>query len=302
MANLPGYKTMKILNISNSHGIDSVWHLPLVLKSERPGEKFLVAQLYQAYALTEHIRDAKENADTYYYFINTGKGWTKSSNFTIRMALKAEKWDMIMFNESSRHLGLEEKMSKGMVEWFRRYILDNIDYKPILLYNMTWANPTDERFYTDESRQRPTAVFKDIYTKNYGFDHVNHYNQLVKMTQKYIVENEGFNQIIYGAKPIQYAGEILGVPQYDPEQKLDLYRDYTHISDFAQLMVAYQWYAQVYGRKCLDEIKVDVIPAALRETAVQRTMGDLEITPHHKAILMEAVNETLKDPFTIPCK
>jgi len=175
---------MKILNISNSHGIDSVWHLPLVLKAEMPGQKFLVAQLYQAYALTEHIRDAKENAANYFYYINSGDSWFKSSGFSLKMALKAEKWDIIMFNESSRHLGLEEKMSQGMVEWFRRYILENIDHKPILLYNMTWANPTDDRFYTDENRQRPTAIFKSIYTQNYGFNHVNHYNKLVEMTRK----------------------------------------------------------------------------------------------------------------------
>lgn len=295
-------KVMKILNISNSHGIDSVWHLPLVLKTEKPKEKFRVVQLYQAYALSEHIRDAKENVSNYYYYVNSGDSWYKSGGFSLKMALKAEKWDIIMFNESSRHLGLEEKMSQDMVEWFRQYILDHIDYEPMLFYNMTWANPTDDRLYADEKRQRPTAVFKNIYTKNYGYDHVNHYNKLVEMTQKYIVGNKGFHKIIYGAKPILYAGEVLGVPQYDPEQEMDLYRDYTHLSDFGQLIVAYQWYAQVCGLEDLKEVKVDVIPAAQRARAAQRALGDLEITPKHKAIIMEAVNETLKDPFTIPCK
>ena len=289
---------MKILNISNSHGIDSVWLLPDVLRAEMPGEKFLVAQLYQAYALTEHVNAAKSGEKRYHYYTNTNGDWRIAEGFSIKMALKAERWDVIMFNESSRHLGLEEIMSQGLVEWFLGYILENIDYKPVLLYNMTWANPTDERLYTDDSRQRPTAVFKSIYAKNYGFDHVNHYNMLVELTKKY-VEGRGFDQIIYGAKPVQYAAHVLGVPQYDPAQTLDLYRDYTHISDFARLMVAYQWYCQMFGIRELNEVKVDVIPVKHR-SRYQHSCGDLMLTQRHKEIIMESVNATLKDPYSIP--
>ena len=154
---------MKILNISNSHGIDSVWHLPQVLRTEKPGQKFLLAELYRASALTEHISAAQNNEKTYRYYTNRNDAWKMAEGFSIKMALKAERWDVIMFNESSRHLGLGEKMSQGMVGWFLNYILENLDHRPVILYNMTWANPTDDRFYTDESRQRPRATFKSIY-------------------------------------------------------------------------------------------------------------------------------------------
>lgn len=294
-----GY-ALKILNISNSHGIDSVWLLPLVLRTELPDQEFLVAELYQAYALTEHVQAAKEDAMAYIYHTNTGGLWETKKNISIKTALQAERWDIIMFNESSRHLGLEQKMSLGMIDWFRSYILDNIDYKPILLYNMTWANPTDKRLYDDVERQHPPATFHISYGKHYGFDHVNHYNMLVAMTKKYLVDHSGFHKIIYGAKPVQYAGEVLGVPQYDPDQKLDLYRDYTHISDFARLIVAYQWYCQMFDIQKLEHVNVNVIPAQLRATYRQQKLGDQQITDKHKRILLESVNETLKDPFSIP--
>lgn len=293
---------MKILNISNSHGMDSVWLLPMVLKAQLPEQEIFVAELYQAYALTEHIQAAKEDAPEYFYYTSDGGLWTKTIGVSIKTALAAQRWDVIMFNESSRHLGLEEKMSQGMVDWFRSYILDNIDYEPVLLYNMTWASPTDDRLYTDQGRQQASATFRNTYTTHYGYDHVNHYNKLVELTKKYIVGHKGFDRIIHGAKPVQYAGEVLGVPQYDPEQKMDMYRDYTHISDFARLMVAYQWYAQMYNVKQLTEVRIDVIPAAMRATYRQQKLGDLVITDAHKAILMESVNETLKDPFNIPAK
>lgn len=293
---------LNILNISNSHGQDSVWLLPLVLKAELPEQEFFVAELYQAYALTEHIQAAKNDEAGHIYFTSEGDIWTRTPGVSIKEALQAQRWDIIMFNESSRHLGLEEKMSQGMVDWFRSYILENIDYEPILLYNMTWANPTDNRFYTDENRQRPTIYFRGIYTENYGYDHINHYNKLVEMTKKYLVGHKGFYKIIYDAKPVQYAGEVLGVPQYDPEQKLDLYRDYTHISDFVRLMVAYQWYCQMFDIQELTDVKVDVIPAQWRATYRQQNLGDEQMTQKHKEIIMESVNETLKDPFTIPVK
>ena len=287
---------MKILNISNSHGQDSTWLVPTVLRREVPDQDFLVANLYQAYALTEHIRSIQNREANHFYYTNIDGVWRKASGFSIKMALKAEHWDVIMFNESSRHLGLEGLMSQGMVDWFLNYILENLDYKPVLLYNMTWANPTDDRLYEDTVRQRATATFKNTYTAHYGYDHINHYNKLLEMTQKYVV-GHGFDKIILGAKPILYAGEVLGVPQYDPVQKLDLYRDYTHISDFARLMVAYQWYCQMFDIPRLAEVNVDMVPAEKRAMYIQQKLPDLEITEKHKEIIIKSVNEALKDPL-----
>ena len=293
-------ETLRILNISNSHGQDSMWLLPEVLRAEKPDQKFFIGELYAPFALTEHINAANLETPDYIYYTNQDGIWTTTEGATIKQALNDQQWDIIMFNESSRHLGLEEYMSKGLIDIFRRHILNNLDYEPVLLYNMTWASPTDDRLYTDTGRQSPPDGFKNTYTNHYGYDHVNHYNKLVELTKKYLVNHEGFDKIIYNAKPIQYAGEVLGVPQYQEEQEMDLYRDYTHLSDFARLIVAYQWYAQMFGISELTEVNVDVIPASLRATWRQAKNGDLEITQQHKDIIIESVNATLQDPFTMP--
>ena len=120
------------------------------------------------------------------------------------------------------------------------------------------------------------------------------------MTKKYLVNHTGFDKIIYNAKPIQYAWDVLGVPEWDDLQQMDLFRDYTHLSDFGRLIVAYQWYAQMFNIQELDAVNVDVIPARLRATSRQSRLGDLEITQKHKDILMESVNATLQDPFAMP--
>lgn len=292
---------MRILNISNSHGQDAVWLLPQVLRTEKPDQEFFVAELYQAYALPEHVAAAQKDAPDYIYYTNEDGSWKRTENITIKHALADGRWDVIMFNESSRYLGLDHMMSEGRVDWFLNYILENLGYKPMILYNMTWANPTDDRFFApDTNRQKAPERFKNTYAQRYGCDHVNHYNKLVEMTKKYLVDHKGFDKIIYNAKPVQYAWDVLNVPEWDDAQKMDLFRDYTHLSDFARLIVAYSWYAQMFDVKELTQVNVNVIPSTLRATSRQIKLGDLEITAQHKRIIMESVNATLRDPFVIP--
>ena len=294
---------LKVLNISNSHGQDAIWQLPTVLNAEMPDQEYVIVEMYQSYALTEHIQAAKNDSPVYYYQINTGGDWvTLTTEATIAEGLLTQNWDYVMFNESSRHLGLESKMSQGMVDWFADYIMDHLGHEPKLLYDMTWASPTDDRFYTDATRQQATSTFKSTYTKDYGFDHVNHYNQLVALTKKYLVGHEAFYKIIYNATPVQYAGEILGVPQYDVNQVYDLYRDYTHISDYARLMVAYNWYCQIFEIEALTEVKADMIRWETRAPWNNRhkKLGDLTLTQQHKDVIVASVNYSLKNPLEMP--
>ena len=173
-------------------------------------------------------------------------------------------------------------------------------YEPTLLYNMTWASPTDMNLYNDD-RQSAPDYFINTYTNDYGFDHINHYNCLVAMTEKYLVNHEGFDKIIYNATPVQYASEICGVPQYDENQTFDLYRDYTHLSDYARLIVAYNWYCQMFEIDELKDVKVSVINADDRAVYGnrQKVYGDLTLTDDHKDVLIESVNHGLKYPLSI---
>ena len=293
---------LKILNISNSHGQDAIWQLPMVLSAEMPEQEYVIVEMYQSYALTEHIQAAKNDSPVYHYYINTGGFWeTLTTEATIAEGLLSQNWDYVMFNESSRHLGLESKMSQGMVDWFADYVMDHLGHEPKLLYDMTWASPTDDRFYTDSTRQPATATFKTIYTQDYGFDHVNHYNKLVELTKKYLVGHEKFDMIIYNATPVQYAGEVLGVPQYEETQTFDLYRDYTHISDYARLIVAYNMYCQLFQPEGLTEVNVDTILWQNRAPWNNRhkKLGDIVLTEEHKNVLIKSVNHSLKYPLSI---
>ena len=293
-------KVLKILNIGNSHGVDSAWLLYDVLKAEMPEQEIVVADLYYSGALFEHVDNVKKEAAIYSYFENTSGQWKETQNTTITYGLQAQHWDYVVFNESSRHLGLDKWMTNGNLEWFIDYINEQIDYDYKLVYNMTWSNPTDEIFHTDPNRMQPPSTFKNSYMVDYGFDRVKHYNALVEKTKQYIETNEAFDHILHLATPVQYATEILKVPQADTLRIMDMYRDYTHLSDFARLMVAYMWYAELFGIEEITDVKIDVIPARMRATAREKGMGDLEMTKEHKDIIIESVNHALKNPLSIP--
>lgn len=291
---------LKILNIGNSHGQDAVWQLYDVLKAEMPEQEIVVADLYFPGALFEHVDNVKNEAAEYEYCENANGQWKITKATTIAYGLAQHHWDYVVFNESSRHLGLDKWMTDGNLQWFIDYIDQQLDYDYKLVYDMTWSSPTDEIFYTDPGRMQPPDTFKSSYMRDYGFDRVKHYNALVEKTKQYIEPNESFDHVLHLATPVQYATEILKVPQADQFRTMDMYRDYTHLSDFARLMVAYMFYAELFGVEQIDDVKIDVIPARMRATSREKAFGDLQITQEHKDIIIESVNHALKNPLSIP--
>ncbi len=80
----------------------------------------------------------------------------------------------------------------------------------------------------------------------------------------------------------------------------EIYRDYTHLTDFARLMAAYAFYTQHTGEK-VTEIKIDTVPTSLR-IARYMSQGDLIITDEMKQIILEAVNYAFDHPHEVPSK
>jgi hypothetical protein len=161
------------------------------------------------------------------------------------------------------------------------------------MYNWTWSAPTDEAFYSPEWQPQPPGTFRDVFTRDYGFDRVKHYDMMQKMILKYVEPNEKFSKVLYSATVIQYATEVLKVPQ------TEMYRDYTHLSDYGRLFVGYLWYAQIMGLDSLSEIHVDVIPEHVRHWRYDNA-GDVNLTQQQKQHILDAVNYTLKNPLQMP--
>ena len=286
-------ETLKILSIGQSHSQDSVWLVQEVLQTERPDEKFFVAECIKSVTMVDHVKNAKEDASIYTYYTNTEGAWVEHENWSIRQALLDQRWDIVIINESSRLLGLESTMKKGLVNEMVDYIHNTLNYDPQLMYNWTWTTPTDQYFHSDTIDPQPPATFWNTFTKDYQANREVHYNSMLAMLEKYVEPIEGIDGILYSATPIQYATEVMGVSQ------IDMYRDYIHLSDYGRLYIAYLWYAQFYGLDSIEEVNVDVIEAHLRQWRWV-SKGDVVLTEQMKAWIVEAVNYTLQHPKEMP--
>ena len=99
------------------------------------------------------------------------------------------------------------------------------------------------------------------------------------------------------AQRLQKAGVELISPQF-ANSNVDLYRDHTHLSDYGCLLVAYAWYAQFTGNP-VTQINIDVIDAAYRQSQYQN-LGPMIMTEEMKQAIIQTVDYTLNNPWTVP--
>lgn len=290
---------MKILMIGQSHAQDTVWMLYDVLKAEMPDKEFLVMDVYRSTNLDEHVQNIKNRAALYDCYENSSGKVVHTPNVTITDMIMRENWDLIVFNEAAWNQTQEEQYHDGdfefMIDHIRRYAAPG--YK--LGYNATWAQPVTKLLYAADRRPAP-ASFRNQFTTYFGGDRLAHFAQISKMMETYIEPNEAFDFVFHSGTAIQYASEVHGVPEAVEDRNYELYRDYTHLSDFGRLMVAYQWYAQIFGLEELTEVKVNLIPASMRATSREQAYGDILITDMHKEAIIASVNYALQNPNKAP--
>ena len=290
----------RVLMIGQSHAQDSVYLLYDVLKAEMPDKEFYVVDIYQPLTLEEHVANMKKDAAVYDFIEFKDGTANKIEGYRISVALKQAQWDLIIFNEATWPQTDEFQHTDGDMAFVKNYIKENAAPGYKLAYNATWAQPISAVYYTDESRATPPDSFYDNYLRRFGGDRRKHFGRICELMEKYEEQDPDFDYVFHSGTAIQYASETHGVPEADPERKYDLYRDYTHLSDFGRLIVAYQIYAQIYGLTELTEVNVDVIPAHMRATFREKPLGDIEITQTHKEAIMASVNYALKNPNKAP--
>lgn len=291
---------MKILMIGQSHAQDSVWLLYQVLKAEMPDREFVVVDVYQPLNLSQHIANIKADAAVYDYIEFGDNGHKKTEGTTIYAALKMHWWDLIIFNEATWPQTREEEHTDGDIAFMKNYIKENAAPGYQLAYNATWAQPISAELYKGANRANVPDSFRNKYETYFGGDRTKHFAQICRLIETYEETDPDFDFVFHSGTAIQYASETHGVPEADVERKYDLYRDYTHLSDFGRLIVAYQIYAQLFGLEELTEVHVDKITADMRATSRERSLGDIEITDEHKAAIIASVNYALKNPNKAP--
>ena len=293
-------EVFKILMIGQSHAQDASWMIADVIAAEMPDQKVLVADIYQPIALDEHIQNIKENNAVYIYTEFTG-GFNKTQieDYTINVAVKKHQWDLIVFNEATWPQTEEASFTDGDMQWLTDWLRENAAWPYFqLAYNATWAQPVSAENYAT-GRQTVPDGFRDKYMDKFGGDRTKHFARICELIEKYVETDPDYDLVFHSGTAIQYASETFGVPEGDPNRRYELYRDYTHMSDFGRLIVGYQWYCQIFGIEELKQVNVDTIPGHTRTKCAQ-AYGDLEIDDTMKQAIIESVNYALKNPNTAP--
>ena len=289
----------RVLMIGQSHAQDTVWLLEKVLSAHMPDREFLVVDMYESINISQHIANLKADAAVYDYCEGKDGVVTVTNDVTVKFALEQYQWDLIAFNEATWPQTETTSFTNGNIQWLTDYIAAYAMPGYKLAYNATWAQPVAAEVYAKNRRQPPEG-FRENFLKKFNGDRLAHFDRICNNIKTYVETDEDYDIVFHSGTAIQYASETLGVAEGDPTRKLDLYRDYTHLSDFGRLIVAYQWYAQIFGLEELTEVKVDMIGKHLRATSREQKFGDLEITDQHKQIIIDSVNYALKNPNVAP--
>ena len=108
------------------------------------------------------------------------------------------------------------------------------------------------------------------------------------MVEKHILTDETFQFLIPTGTAMENA-----MSSYLTEK--DLIRDYAHANDYGRLIAAYTWYCKLANVEQLDQIKLTTIPQNFLKT--NAGFGDMTLTETQQALLIESVNNALKQPL-----
>ena len=307
-----GEGTLKILMFGNSHGMDATWLLPEVFRTEQPGKKIVVGTLYHSgCTMATHAQHVSENMAAYTYYKNDGSNpggaWSETPNSTLLDALQDEQWDIVVLQQQNEKNGLESFYTAEDFKTVINFIREHQDVAPKLLWQMLWVNPDDYSRYigTNAPLAHPNAEwYQTYYETNFAgadgkYDHEVLYNKIVTLTQKYLTDTtqflgeDCFEYVIPSATAVEYVLDVVGRPQYE------MYRDWTHLSDYGRLVAAYQWYASIMGLDSISQVNVDAIPAALHQTK-STYPADLKVNDAMKQDIISAVNWTIENHYQLP--
>lgn len=135
---------LKVLYIGNSFSCDILEHSVSIAQNLGITEIKVGNLYYGGCSLRMHLAHASNDEAVYQYYLNEGCGWSITNDFSIRMALESDEWDIIGIfsgtHDGSRHSSSEsyEPLPK-LIDYVR-------SFAPTakLVYNLTWLSDNEE--------------------------------------------------------------------------------------------------------------------------------------------------------------
>lgn len=262
-------KSLNILLIGNSHGLDSTRMLYEVFQKEGYEEDLIIANLYYGgCTMQQHADFLTNNKAVYEYHKVSSEGdkagkWTRQKDVTGLTAMKDEQWDIVILQQANRWSGLADKFNTKQLDAVMNFVKANQLSTPEFAWNMLWANPDDyEKFLNDNAQYAIHYITKDandtvnfrVYGEtNFGDDEGRY--QQENLYQKITENVNSYRDYIDTDKVCPAGTAILKAQELlkeegltDQAAQLRVYRDYTHLSHYGRLIAAYTWYGTLVGK------------------------------------------------------
>ncbi len=276
-------RSLKIMILGSSRSVNTFQLLYEAFKDQMPEQELVLGIMYYSgCSMSMHTNFIKANQSVYDFYCNEDGRWNIQKGVNMDTGLLARAWDVILLQAGNGDL--ENNMNEPCRTFLKEYVDSKVKHPHTLWWHSTWTNSTDPILY-------------DPAKTNLKPENIDQYKQLtdgIDAAKAYVMDDPMFAGHITSGTPMMYALKVLEVPE------TDLYRDHTHLSDFGCLLVAFAWYAQYTG-KPVTQINLETIPAHLRHARFQ-DQGPLVVTEEMKEIIIQTVNYTLENPWSVPVK
>lgn len=280
----------KILTLGHSLALDACHMLAAVAAAE--GEQLELATLYDSGCpLFRHVEYLREGTRKYSLHVSStetpGLPPKVIKEVTMEDAILYSDFDLIMMQGGTFEIAKSETYTDGNIQIIQDYVNQKKrDPDAVFAWHMPWA------FATDPDLMAMYPLTPNSYIsryKDYDTDRVRLYEAFCKCVTDHILTDETFRFLIPTGTAMENALS-------SSLTEKDLLHDYAHASDLGRLLAAYGWYCVLAGLKELPEMKMTTIPAALRRG---KAVEDRKLTDREQAILLEALNNMLKNPLML---
>jgi hypothetical protein len=248
---------------------------------------------YSGCKLSQHVQFLTENSNVYRLYLSSSARPDfppeTMDEVTMEMALRQDCWDIVILQGAGFETMEDSAFTNGNVETIKAYVNKHkLNPEMVFAYHAIGiSSMLDELTSTYPYPDNPysAAAIK------WNYDRARVYAERVDRLERFVETDEDYKYRIYSITAVENA-----ITSYLGQKGIK--RDYTHLTDVGRLIASYVWYCELFGVEELTEIKVDTIPKSFLKSTADKTQ-DLVLTEGEKAVILEAVNNTIKDPLKI---
>ena len=282
---------LKILTLGHSLAVDSGHMLAMIADAEGFGPLKVATLYYSGCPLNKHVQFMTENKPEYNLYVSSTENPKTPpeiiESVTMEQALTFDYWDIVIMQGGVFEIANPAKYQDGNIQKIQEYVTARL-LNPTAYFgwHMAWAPPITNSL-RDQYPKEPNTYYSNY--EAYNDDRTALYNDIAKCVNEIIVPDETFKFVIP-------SGTVMENALSSYLEETDLHRDYVHATDLARVMVSYTWYCKLAGIEQLTEVKLEKVPKQFFKS-IPAGSPDWVLTDHEKELLIESVNNALKEPL-----